>query len=97
MRNNPEEFKQSSTEQGLYRCQGPLFGYICLFYENRGKKKVVEEIDYTVKNIEISEKKAQLLPGGSKLIMHAIGSDNNCSHQCSMKSKIFYSWLYLDL
>lgn len=65
IRNNREEFKESSTEQGLFRLQGPLFGYICMYYENRGKKKVLEEIDYTVKNIEISDKKVQLAPNSS--------------------------------
>ena len=88
--NHREEFREQHTQQGLRKYQGPLFGHICLYYENHSGKQVIEETDYTVKNVEISEKRFQLAHNQKKLVMHAIGPDNNCSHQCSMKSKTVY-------
>lgn len=86
-----DEYLQSSTPQGLCRFQVALFGYICMYYENRGVKKVVEELDYTAKNVEIGEKKIQLLPHSNKMIVHAIGAENNCSYKWSMKSKTLFT------
>jgi hypothetical protein len=68
-----------------------LFGYVCMYYENRGIKKVLEELEYTAKNVEVGEKKVQLGPHSSYLVLHAIGADNNCSYKWSMKSKTLFS------
>jgi len=53
IKDREEEYLQSSTPQGLLRYQGALFGYVCMYYENRGTKKVLEELEYTAKNVEV--------------------------------------------
>jgi hypothetical protein len=58
-----------------------------VYYENKGEKQVSEEIIYTVKNIEITERKVQLLPKQNKLIIHPVLSEQ---YQCSMKSNTLY-------
>lgn len=60
-----------------------------MYYENKGDKQVTEEIIYTVKNIEITEKKVMLLPKQSKFIMHPVLAGE---YQCSMKSNTLYKW-----
>ena len=61
------------TDQRLCRYFGPLYGYLCLYYSNESKKEVIEEMDYTVENIMIKEKKVSIRSGERKLIMHPIG------------------------
>ena len=51
------------SDQRLYRYFGPLYGYLCLYYHNESKKEVVEEMDYTVENILIKEKKVSIKYG----------------------------------
>jgi hypothetical protein len=41
IRERGEQYLMSSTPQGLLRYQVALFGYICMYYENRGAKKVL--------------------------------------------------------
>jgi hypothetical protein len=63
-----------------------------MYYQNRGKKNAVETIEYTVvKNVDIGEKRVQLAPNASKLLLHAIGAEKNCSYQCSTSTKTAYS------
>ena len=81
----------SSTPQGLFRFQVALFGYICMYYENRGVKKVLEEMEYTAKNVEVTEKKVQLMPHSNKMVIHAIGPENSCSYKWSVKSKTLFT------
>ena len=86
MNENRQEFEQYQ-KNGFEKSYGQLFGYICVYYNNKGDKQVSEEIEYTVKNIEITEKKVQLLPKQSKLIMHPIASE---AYQCSMKANTLF-------
>lgn len=84
--NHKEQFEQQS-KNGFTKYFGPFFGHICLLYENKGQKHVMEQVDYTVKNVQITERKVQLLPNQSKLIIHPLLSEQ---YQCSMKSNTLY-------
>ena len=84
--NHKEQFEQQS-KNGFTKYFGPVFGHICLFYENLGEKNVMQQIDYTVKNVQITDKKVQLLPKQTKLITHPLLSEQ---YQCSMKSNTLY-------
>lgn len=86
MNENRQEFEQYQ-KNGFEKSYGQLFGYICVYYNNIGEKQVSEEIEYTVKNIEITEKRITLLPKQSKLIMHPIASE---AYQCSMKANTLF-------
>lgn len=84
--NHKEQFEQQS-KNGFTKYFGPVFGHIYLFYENLGEKNVMQQIEYTVKNVQITDKKVQLLPKQTKLIMHPLLSQQ---YQCSMKSNTLY-------
>lgn len=90
MDKNRHLFKDSISDKNLCRYFGPLYGHICLFYSNESKKQVLEQMAYTVQNIEIKEKKVSLRMGEKKLIMHPIGDQNNCSHRFAFKTTTNY-------
>ena len=41
IKNHRENFDRNVSDKGFMRHHGPLFGYICLFYENRSKHRAL--------------------------------------------------------
>ena len=59
-----------------------------MYYENRGNKKVLEQMEYTTKNVEITEKKIQMAPNSTKLVMHPLEQN---TYNFSVKSNTLFS------
>ena len=60
IRNHKYDFKQTVSDKQLERYAGPFYGYLCMYYNNKSGKSVMEELTYDTENVTARDKKVNL-------------------------------------